>query len=309
MSEELSRYEAGGAVDLVKDPERVLIEAKKAAEALIKVVSGKPKKVVINGEQYLEFEDWQTLGRFYGLTVKVDHTGPVVIEGARGWESHASVLNREGEVISGADSMCLNDEEKWSSKPKYEYQYILKDGTKTSQDPPPNMISWIPNPNKPGKSMPKKERVKLGDEPVPSFQLRSMAQTRACAKAFRNVLAWVVVLAGYRPTPAEEMGPTDRDDIPTAGEEVGQTKQSTPPNEPTQDKPKGSHSGELISIQEKVSEKNQKPYWTIKYPPDKEAWTYDPEIAKAAINAVKVGAMMTWEVSGKGQMINLRVAG
>jgi len=32
-----------------------------------------------------------------------------------------------------------------------------------------------------------------------------MAQTRACAKALRNVLAWVVVLAGYRATPAEEM--------------------------------------------------------------------------------------------------------
>src|SRR5262249_27437128 len=39
----------------------------------------------------------------------------------------------------------------------------------------------------------------------PLFQLRSMAQTRACAKAMRNVLAWVVVLAGYAPTPAEEM--------------------------------------------------------------------------------------------------------
>ena len=32
-----------------------------------------------------------------------------------------------------------------------------------------------------------------------------MAQTRAGAKAFRNILAWVVVLAGYKGTPAEEM--------------------------------------------------------------------------------------------------------
>jgi len=39
----------------------------------------------------------------------------------------------------------------------------------------------------------------------PWFQLASMAQTRAGAKALRNVLAWVVVLAGYRPTPAEEL--------------------------------------------------------------------------------------------------------
>jgi hypothetical protein len=32
-----------------------------------------------------------------------------------------------------------------------------------------------------------------------------MAQTRACAKVLRTCLAWVVVLAGYEPTPAEEM--------------------------------------------------------------------------------------------------------
>jgi hypothetical protein len=40
---------------------------------------------------------------------------------------------------------------------------------------------------------------------APSYQLRSMAQTRACSKALRNVLAFVPVLAGLQPTPAEEM--------------------------------------------------------------------------------------------------------
>lgn len=45
----------------------------------------------------------------------------------------------------------------------------------------------------------------------PNFQQRSMAQTRAISKAARNRLAWVVVLAGYSPTPSEEM-PTDRAD-------------------------------------------------------------------------------------------------
>ena len=36
-----------------------------------------------------------------------------------------------------------------------------------------------------------------------------MAQTRAGAKALRNVLSWVAVLAGYRPTPAEEIIDTE----------------------------------------------------------------------------------------------------
>ena len=39
----------------------------------------------------------------------------------------------------------------------------------------------------------------------PAFQQRSMAQTRATVRACRNKLAWVVILAGYSPTPAEEM--------------------------------------------------------------------------------------------------------
>ncbi len=37
------------------------------------------------------------------------------------------------------------------------------------------------------------------------FMLRSMAQTRASAKVLSNVLRWVVVLAGYEGTPAEEI--------------------------------------------------------------------------------------------------------
>lgn len=37
------------------------------------------------------------------------------------------------------------------------------------------------------------------------FQLRSMAQTRAGSKALRNVFAWVVIMAGYSGTPAEEV--------------------------------------------------------------------------------------------------------
>ena len=157
-----------------RNPVIVLAEAKKAAQALMTVVSQKAKPVIINGERYLEFEDWMTVARFYGLTVKVKKTQLIDLGGVRGYEAEAEVIrNSDGMVISGADAMCLNDEDKWSSRAKYEYV----DGVKT----------------------------KTGEIPVPLFQLRSMAQTRACAKALRNVLSWVVVLAGFKPTPAEEM--------------------------------------------------------------------------------------------------------
>lgn len=38
-----------------------------------------------------------------------------------------------------------------------------------------------------------------------SYAQKSMAQTRAISKVCRMALSWVIVLAGYEPTPAEEM--------------------------------------------------------------------------------------------------------
>lgn len=148
------------SVLLQGDPDQQLAYASKASKALVSVISQKPKKVMINGEQYLEFEDWQTLARFYGATVGIEWTKAVERadkDKVWGYEARA-VVYLKGEVISSAEAMCLRDERNWQNR----------------------------------------------DE----FALRSMAQTRAMAKALRNVLSWVAVLAGFKPTPAEEM-PSD----------------------------------------------------------------------------------------------------
>jgi hypothetical protein len=39
------------------------------------------------------------------------------------------------------------------------------------------------------------------------YAIKGMAQTRAQSRALRGVLAWILVLAGFKPTPAEEMPP------------------------------------------------------------------------------------------------------
>lgn len=140
---------------IYRPPKVVLEEAQKAAKALKEVLDNKPRKVMFNNEQYLEFEDWQTVGRFYGVTAKVVSSTLIDVDGIKGFEAKAEAVRADGVVVSCADAMCLKDERNWKDKPL--------------------------------------------------FQLRSMAQTRACSKALRNVLSWVVVLAGYKPTPAEEM--------------------------------------------------------------------------------------------------------
>lgn len=183
MSQDLVNPQTGEVVPtldmtVARKPETVIAEAREAANALKRLLDSKPNKVMMNGEQYLEFEDWQTVGKFYGLTVKVASTQYIEYGAVRGFEARAVVVDvRSGNEVSAAEAMCLNDEDKWSTRSKYEWKTVQGQRIKE----------------------------KVGEEPVPLFQLKSMAQTRACAKALRNVLAWVVVLAGYKPTPAEEM--------------------------------------------------------------------------------------------------------
>ncbi len=154
-------YQTGKELSIeIFDPAKAVEQGKLAAQALKAVVDNKPKKVIINGEQYLEFEDWQTLGRFYGITAGTVETTEIIRDGKLvGFSAKAEALQglyRQKRVrISSAEASCLRSERNWIDKPE--------------------------------------------------FQLKSMAQTRASAKVLRNVLAWVVVLAGYRPTPAEEI--------------------------------------------------------------------------------------------------------
>ena len=180
----IAKCGASGAVTIIPQvgmlspPEIILEQARTAAKALVSVLTGKKKKVIMNGEQYLEFEDWQTCGQFYNYGVTTGDAVPCEIDGVKGAHAHAQLVNlHTGEVLGGAEAYCMRDEEHWNTRPKYEWKGEGKE----------------------------RKKVKVGDEIVPWFQLASMAQTRAGAKALRNRLAWVVVLAGYRPTPAEEL--------------------------------------------------------------------------------------------------------
>jgi hypothetical protein len=79
------------------------------------------------------------------------------------------------------------------------------------------------------------------DEPTwksrPAYARRSMAVTRATSKACRIAFSWVMVLAGYEVTPAEEVPPAvaDEETPPSSG---------NPPDDPVW--PSGSRKGELL---------------------------------------------------------------
>ena len=147
---------------VLEKPHEVIAAAQLAAKQLTNIVSQRTNKLVVGGKQYLFFEDWQTLGKFYAVTARVLSTEeifkpqppnskepPVAI----GYLAKAvAVCN--GYEVSSAEAECTINEVNWKNKPM--------------------------------------------------FQLRSMSQTRACAKSLRNCLGWVAVLAGYEALPAEE---------------------------------------------------------------------------------------------------------
>lgn len=193
---ETGNGEEGRSLILEGDPEQQVAYAIKAAEALMSVINRKQNPVKIGTEQYLEFEDWQILAQFYGASVIVEWTRPLVNEQGETWGYEArSIVQRRGQTISSAEAMCTNKEEKWGDRPKYEWKEV-KDQN--------GQLIWEFS-QKFQKNMPRKERVQIGVDSTPEFQLRSMAQTRSSAKALRNALAWVAVMGGLKPTPAEEM--------------------------------------------------------------------------------------------------------
>lgn len=184
-----------GSLTLLREPSEVLADAQKVAAALMEVVKGKKKQITFNGETYLESGDWQTVAAFHGVTAKVEWTHFVEFGEVKGFEAAAVAIDRNGREVSRGEAMCLNDEENWGTRTKYEWVDVLDAQGKKI---------WEFNAAK-GKSLPKREKQATGVTVTPLFQLRSMAQTRACAKALSNLFKWVVVLAGYKPTPAEEM--------------------------------------------------------------------------------------------------------
>jgi len=169
-----------GGLALMGDPRQMLAQARHAADVLIEVVEKQELYQDIGKQRHLLVEAWQFCAHFYGITARVVSCEPYTDEltGAAGFKATADALHMiTSQVISSASALCLNNEDNWNMRPKYEWS-----GPQGQR-----------------------ERRQIGEVRVPSQQLASMAQTRAISKVLSNVLRFVVVLAGFNSTPAEEM--------------------------------------------------------------------------------------------------------
>lgn len=151
-------------------PRDVVITATEVAKELSKIIEDKRLYVPMKNGKYVKVEGWATLGSMLGITPK-ERSVLTLVEGEgaeRVWQFEAYielVRNSDGVVIGGASAICRTDE-----------VLTRKNGTSY-------------------------KRWGGMDLNAP----RSMAITRATSKALRIALAWIMVLGGYKPTPAEEM--------------------------------------------------------------------------------------------------------
>ncbi len=157
---------------LTIQPEMQVKLGKTALRELRNLIKNRPDKLVINGRQYLFFSDWQILGAFFGITTYITETSQLT-EGKPSKDGSFTLLEPIG----------------------YKARAVAK------QD---------------GKDISAGEAICLFEEQnwkgKPKFQVLSMAETRACAKALRNCLQWVVRLptSEFAEEAAEEVQHTDK---------------------------------------------------------------------------------------------------
>jgi hypothetical protein len=168
--EEMTVIPEGAELRTFRDPKQVLGEAALVGNAVDALVRKKPDLVkLIGGRRHPRFELLQIVGTMFRLTARARETRHVLIGDVEGWECDAEAYHiPTGRVVATAQSMCLNDEPNWDTRP------TTVNGERVVQQ-------------------------------VPTFQRRSMAQTRACSKALRLAIGWVLGMAGYEATAAEEM--------------------------------------------------------------------------------------------------------
>ena len=120
-------------------PQAVIEHAQTAAKALTDVLKKKAKLVMINNERYLEYEDWQTLGRFYGISAGAASTEEINRNGRLVGFSAKAEAWQNGVLVSSAEASCMREERNLQPSPSFNSGQWLKQGLVQR----PCGMSWV----------------------------------------------------------------------------------------------------------------------------------------------------------------------
>jgi hypothetical protein len=183
-----------GGLSLNRPAEVVFKEAEMVVTPWARRVESLKLYKEIGPSKHLFVEAWQMLGACYRVSTRLVCTTYLDYGEVKGFEARVEAVHMPtGQVIGTADAMCLNDEENWGPRAKYEWQTPEGGGPKI--------------------------KTQVGYVNTPLQQLRSMAQTRAQSKVLASLFKWVARMKGFQGTPAEEMTGREYDEQP--GEKQG----------------------------------------------------------------------------------------
>lgn len=180
-------------------PAAMMEAARKIAEPLKEFINERRLLVFLQGAErppHVYVEGWTTMLAMLSVMAQEIKVEEVYFNEhypeCRGWgpkyvATMALVRVSDQKIICSASAECGGpDERDWHWRPKYK---------------------WITN------ERGRREKVPDGEAPVAGSQRRSMAITRATGKAARIGFSWIMQMAGYSPTPAEEFGRDDRERV------------------------------------------------------------------------------------------------
>ncbi len=160
-------------------PAGMIAVATALADALKNIVDKQRLYTEIKGKRYPQVEAWMTIGRLDNVVAR-EAERPIRNEDGS-YEGFVELVRlSDGMVIGRASALCgMADDEPWG-------------GTAAKNGKP-------------------------AQPPRAEYARRSMAVTRATSRAFRQQYSWIMALAGYEPTPADEMPVHTPPDNPTTG--------------------------------------------------------------------------------------------
>lgn len=151
------------------NPQVMIRKAKAIADSVADIIRTRKLFTTIRGKAYVWCEGWTTMGALLGIFPHI-----IEVEDLSNWENNikryraiCEVRLLNGTIVARAESECSNEE---GTKGKNKYGSDNK-----------------------------------GKSEWEDYAVRSMAETRAISKTLRIALGWIMKLAGYEPTPAEEI--------------------------------------------------------------------------------------------------------
>lgn len=208
----LDRVTTATAIIRADEPEQILVKAAKIADSLKGLIEQQGLAIDVGGgKKHVEVNGWQALGALLGAL------GGEALHAETIWTKR--VLDPDGQPV------------------RHQYTAIVKryhskaqgGGLKSETTYDVDGFDWeacveirTPGGVTVGRAEAMCSRAEAQWGRSDDYAVRSMAETRAESRAYRRAAGWLVAIAGYNPTPAEEMGGVRRDDDQAAAAPAAQ---------------------------------------------------------------------------------------